>query len=195
MWSKNLVALAFIALLGVGIAGISVPWESQKRNVASLDVEYAVMEYVAERHPGAPLQPYLRFAHALLIEANRLSWDHCLLLAQSEIESDFRSDVRGRAGEIGVFQILPSTAALFKAIPAELYDPVRNTEIAGQYLRDIAIRQKDIRSILTEYNGGPRARRPEYYRLVMGAYVDILDYDNLQCHYRKVPSPHLPPHA
>ena len=114
MWSKGLCVFLIVAALGsLTMLGFTFTPKSQEDSIA-LAVEYAVMEYVAERHPGAPLQPYLRFAHALLIEANRLSWDHCLLLAQSEIESDFRSDVRGRAGEIGIFQILPSTAALFQ---------------------------------------------------------------------------------
>ena len=35
--------------------------------------------------------------------------------------------------------------------------------------------RNDVRDALTEYNGGPAGRHPHYYRMVMGAYVEILE--------------------
>ena len=51
-----------------------------------------------------------------MAEAQRSNIDHCLALAQAEVESEFKHDAVGAAGEIGIFQIKPSTAAIFEPI-------------------------------------------------------------------------------
>ena len=55
------------------------------------------------------------------------------------------------------------------------------------YLRDILSRKPNVRDALTEYNGGPAGRHPHYYRMVMGAYVEILERSELRCRFREVP--------
>jgi hypothetical protein len=55
------------------------------------------------------------------------------------------------------------------------------------YLRDIMARKPTIKDALTEYNGGPRGRHPHYYRMVMGAYVEILERADLRCRFREAP--------
>ena len=55
------------------------------------------------------------------------------------------------------------------------------------YLRDIMTRKPNIRDALTEYNGGPGGRHPHYYRMVMGAYVEVLERQELRCRFREMP--------
>ena len=57
------------------------------------------------------------------------------------------------------------------------------------YLKDIMSRRPTIREALTEYNGGPSGRHPHYYRMVMGAYVEVLEHSELRCRFRETPKP------
>ena len=97
---------------------------------------------------------------------------------------------------------MPSTAALFESAVGpfrrptittakrdlgDLAEPTVSTRFAMAYLRDIMSRKPTIREALTEYNGGPAGRHPHYYRMVMGAYVEILERADLRCRYREVP--------
>jgi len=161
-----------------------------------------ILAYVALKNPQAPIKAFHKFPETLVTEAQRTNIDHCLGLALAEVESEFRHDLVGSAGEIGLFQILPSTAAAIEPSagpfrrPAitkikrdlgDLGDPTVSTRFAMAYLRDIMKRKPAIRDALTEYNGGPAGRHPHYYRMVMGAYVEILERAELRCRYREVP--------
>ena len=60
-----------------------------------------------------------------MAEAQRSNIDHCLALAQAEVESEFKQDAVGKAaGEIGIFQIKPSTAAIFEPLAGPFKRPV-----------------------------------------------------------------------
>ena len=161
-----------------------------------------ILAYVALKNPQAQIKAFQKFPETLVAEAQRTNIDHCLGLALAEVESEFRHDLVGAAGEIGLFQILPSTAALIESSagpfrrPAitkvkrdlgDLGDPTVSTRFAMAYLRYIMKRKPAIRDTLTEYNGGPAGRHPHYYRMVMGAYVEILERAELRCRYREVP--------
>ena len=163
----------------------------------------SILEYIAERNPKAPIRVFKNFPQTLVAEAQRSNLDHCLVLAQAEIESEFKHDAVGAAGEIGIFQILPSTAVIIEPLvgpfkrpaPAkssprdlgDLADPNVSAKFALAYLRDIMTRKPNIRDALTEYNGGPNGRHPHYYRMVMGTYVEVLEYPQLQCRFREMP--------
>jgi soluble lytic murein transglycosylase-like protein len=200
--SKTLVTLAF----GVAIAASGLALTRQVIAVAGeADAERlnrAILQYIADRNPQAPIRAFQDFPQALLTEAQKTNIDHCLALAQAEVESEFRHDAVGAAGEIGLFQILPSTAALFerqlgpfkrptwrngKRDLGDLADPVVSTRFAMAYLRDIMTRKPSLRDALTEYNGGPAGRHPHYYRVVMGAYVEVLEHPELKCRFREAP--------
>jgi soluble lytic murein transglycosylase-like protein len=159
-----------------------------------------ILDYVAQKNPQAPISAFSRFPEVLLAEAQKSNIDHCLALAQAEVESEFRHDAVGAAGEIGLFQIKPSTAALLEPIAGkfrrpnstkrdlgDLADPAISTRFAMAYLRDIMTRKPSIKDALTEYNGGPLGRHPHYYRMVMGAYVEVLERSELRCRFREVP--------
>jgi soluble lytic murein transglycosylase-like protein len=164
----------------------------------------SILEYVAQKNPQAPISAFRHFPETLLREAQRTNIDHCLALAQAEVESEFKHDAVGAAGEIGIFQMKPSTAAILEPVagpfkrpsanPAkggrdlgDLADPVVSTHFAMTYLRDIMTRKPSIRDALTEYNGGPAGRHPHYYRMVMGAYVEVLERQELRCRFREMP--------
>jgi hypothetical protein len=160
----------------------------------------SILGYVLERNPSASVRAFREYPRVLLGEASRTNLDHCLALAQAQAESDFRPDAVGDAGEIGLYQLMPTTAAIFE--PAlgrfrkpsfrkierdlgDLADPVTNTRFAMAYLRDILARKPTLREALTEYNGGPRGRQPHYYRIVMATYVEILERPELGCQVRE----------
>jgi soluble lytic murein transglycosylase-like protein len=160
----------------------------------------SILQYVLERNPNASRRAFRDYPAVVLGEAARTNIDHCLALAQAQAESDFRPDAVGAAGEIGLYQIMPTTAMLFE--PAlgkfrkpslrrierdlgDLADPVVSTRFAMAYLRDILMRKANVRDALTEYNGGPRGRQPHYYRIVMATYVEILERPELGCRVRE----------
>jgi len=164
----------------------------------------SILEYVALKNPQAPISAFRRFPETLRREAQLTNIDHCLALAQAEVESEFKHDAVGSAGEIGLYQIKPSTAAILESIAGpfkrpsganakgardlgDLADPVVSTHFAMTYLRDIMARRPSIREALTEYNGGPAGRHPHYYRMVMGAYVEVLERQELRCRFREMP--------
>lgn len=159
-----------------------------------------ILAYVNERNPNASTRAFRNYPAVLVDEATRTNIDHCLALAQAQTESDFRPDAVGAAGEIGLYQIMPSTAGIFEPTlgrlrkPSirkyerdlgDLADPVISTRFAMAYMRDILMRKPAIRDALTEYNGGPRGRQPHYYRTVMANYVEILERPELGCRFRE----------
>jgi len=200
--SRTLAILAF----GVAIAVSGLALTRQVIAVAGeADAERlnrAILVYIAQRNPQAPIKAFQGFPEVLMAEAQRSNLDHCLALAQAEVESEFKHDAVGAAGEVGLYQILPSTAALFESKVGrfkrpvlakanrdlgDLADPIVSTRFAMAYLRDIMARKATIREALTEYNGGPAGRHPHYYRMVMGAYVEVLEHPELKCRFREAP--------
>ena len=162
----------------------------------------AILAYVAEKNPQAPIRAFQELPPVLVSEAQGAGVDHCLALAQAEVESQLRHDAVGAAGEIGLFQVLPSTAAIFESQIGrfkrpilnrpqrdlgDLANPVVSTKFAMAYLRDIRSRKPNIKDALTEYNGGPAGRHPHYYRMVMGTYVEVLERADLRCRFRAAP--------
>lgn len=167
----------------------------------------SILDYIAQKNPRAPISAFRRFPEVMLAEAQRTNLDHCLVLAQAEVESEFKHDAVGSAGEIGIFQIKPSTAAILEPIAGkfkrpvftattrdlgDLADPAISARFAMAYLRDIMLRKPNVKDALTEYNGGPNGRLPHYYRMVMGAYVEVLERQELRCRFRDAPKPQMP---
>ena len=200
-------AIAILTLAVVGAFGGLILTRHVIAVAGEADTERlnrSILEYVAQKNPQAPISAFRRFPETLLKEAQRSSLDHCLVLAQAEVESEFKQDAVGAAGEIGLFQMKPSTAAIMEPIAGpfkrpvaavekryrelgDLADPLVNTRFAMAYLRDIMSRKPNIRDALTEYNGGPAGRHPHYYRMVMGAYVEVLERQELRCRFREMP--------
>jgi soluble lytic murein transglycosylase-like protein len=199
---KTLAILVFGIAIAVGGLALTRQMIAVAEEADAERLHRAILDYVALKNPQAPIRAFRGFPQTLLAEAQRSNIDHCLALAQAEVESEFRHDAVGAAGEIGLFQILPATAALFereigpfrrpqfsrgRRDLGDLADPVVSTKFALAYLRDILSRRPSLREALTEYNGGPTGRHPHYYRMVMGAYVEILEHAELRCRFQEVP--------
>jgi soluble lytic murein transglycosylase-like protein len=199
-----------VVILAVGVAVASAGLILTRHMIAvagEMDAEKlnrSILEYIAQKNPRAPLGAFQRFPEVLMAESARSNIDHCLALAQAEVESEFKQDAVGAAGEIGIFQIKPTTAAIFEPLAGafkrpvltgankdlgDLADPVVSTRFAMAYLRDIMTRRSNVKDALTEYNGGPAGRHPHYYRMVMGTYVEVLERQDLRCRFRETPKP------
>ena len=197
--------VAIVALVAVGTFGGLTLTRHMIAVAGEMDAERlnrSILDYIALKNPRAPISAFHRFPEVMLAEAQRTNLDHCMLLAQAEVESEFKHDAVGGAGEIGLFQIKPSTAALLEPIAGkfkrpvitastrdlgDLADPAISTRFAMAYLRDIMLRKPNVKDALTEYNGGPLGRHPHYYRMVMGAYVEVLERQELRCRFRETP--------
>jgi soluble lytic murein transglycosylase-like protein len=200
--SKTLAGLVFFIVIAVSGLALTRQVIAVAGEADAERLNRAILSHVAEKNPNAPISAFRGFPDVLVAEAQRTRIDHCLALAQAEVESDFRHEAVGAAGEIGLFQIMPTTAAIFetqlgkfrrpqlnksKRELGDLADPVVSTRFAMAYLRDIMTRRPSIREALTEYNGGPGGRHPHYYRAVMGAYVEVLERPSLRCRFREAP--------
>src|SRR5205823_1037789 len=97
-YGKAVLVLAFA--LAVAVGGliltrqvIAVAGEADAERLSR-----AILEYIAEKNPRAPIRAFQKFPEVLIAEAQRANIDHCLVLAQAEVESEFRHDAVGRAG-------------------------------------------------------------------------------------------------
>jgi len=75
-----------------------------------------------------------------------------IALAVAQQESGFNQSARGRAGEVGVMQLMPATAAGLQVNP---YDLDQNISGGVQLLADNYNRFGDWSLALSAYNGGP----------------------------------------
>jgi hypothetical protein len=76
-----------------------------------------------------------------------------LALAVAQKESGMNPAAVGSAGEIGLFQVKPSTAAQFGI--TDLSDPTQNTQAGLSYLSQLYGQFGDWNLALEAYNGGP----------------------------------------
>ena len=92
-----------------------------------------VMEIVTERNPGARILDWVGWPEMLFQESARAGLDYRLVLALIEKESGFRPDAVGAAGEVGLMQVMPATAALVaeRLLRIPFAPPVRGK--AGRY--------------------------------------------------------------
>ena len=85
------------------------------------------------------------------------SIDH-LLDAMARVESGGQRNpyaARGKAGEIGQFQILPTTAQMYGVNPQQLADPKVNREVAKRYMTDLMKRYNgNMLMAVAAYNAG-----------------------------------------
>ncbi len=199
--SKALVILAMVVAIAVSGSFLTRQVIAVAGEADTERFNRAILSFIAEKNPRAPIKAFQGFPEVLVAEAQRTNIDHCLVLAQAEVESEFRHDAVGRAGEVGLFQILPSTAAQFEPSLGrfrrpvlkghrdlgDLADPTVSTRFAMAYLRDILSRKPNLKDALTEYNGGPSGRHSPYYRRVMTAYAEVLERPELRCRLHPTP--------
>ena len=83
-----------------------------------------------------PCSAFPRFCELIKQEAERTGLDPALIDAVIKVESDYRPDTIGAAGEIGLMQVRPSTARLlgFGGTDQELAEPATNIRLGVTYL-------------------------------------------------------------
>lgn len=85
-------------------------------------------------------------------EALRYGIPPAIALAVAQQESGLNQAARGRAGEIGIFQLMPATAADQGCNP---YTAAENIHCGLGYLADLYAQFGDWTKALAAYNGGP----------------------------------------
>lgn len=79
-----------------------------------------------------------------------------LLERMKSAESSGKSDVRGKKGELGLFQIMPSTAKMYGVSSEGLLHPEINRAVAKRYLTDLVEHYHgDVSKAVAAYNAGP----------------------------------------
>lgn len=148
---------------------------------------YMTLDYDRATEDAAGLMPRRGFADGgntddlrqiIIEEAERRGIPPELALRQAQVESSLKPNARGKAGEIGLFQVMPSTARQpgfgVKPIdPAELDDPRKNAGFGLDYLKARAERagltdwnnKEQVAAGLRRYNGGGD---PRYVEKIMG---------------------------
>ena len=148
---------------------------------------YMTLDYDRATEDAAGLMPRQGFAggggvddlrQIIIEEAERRGIPPALALRQAQVESSMNPAARGKAGEIGLFQVMPSTArqpgyGVKPVDPAELDDPRRNAGFGLDYLKARAERlgvkdwsnPEETARGLRAYNGGGD---PKYVQKILG---------------------------
>ncbi len=75
-----------------------------------------------------------------------------LIKAIVKVESNFKTDAKSPKGAYGLMQLLPATA---KILDVDYKDPQENLRGGIQYLKDLALKYKNLDLVLSAYNAGP----------------------------------------
>jgi hypothetical protein len=110
-----------------------------------------------ETNVPRPCSASPRFCELITREAERTGLDPALVDAVIKVESDYRPDTIGAAGEIGLMQVRPSTARLlgFGGTDRELAEPATNIRLGVTYLAKAwNLAQGDLCRALMKYRAG-----------------------------------------
>jgi len=121
-----------------------------------------VEEDKAEALQGATTQRQQPYAQIISRHAQRLGVPEALAHAVIQVESNYRANARGQAGEIGLMQIKPATARGigFSGNAQALYDPETNIRYGMKYLaRAQQLAGGDLCGTILRYNAGHGATR------------------------------------
>lgn len=118
-----------IFAVGVGTGAGSVVERYWVKNPATTRLEHQdrveqkIIDWIVERNPKATIKDFSGFPRLLLDESAKAGLDWRLLLAIADKESDMKADAASPKGAIGLFQIMPATAALIAGAKAMEYAP------------------------------------------------------------------------
>jgi soluble lytic murein transglycosylase-like protein len=106
--------------------------------------------------PAAPIYSPKSFESLILSASSRHSIDADLIRAVIKAESDFNSNARSHKGAMGLMQLMPDTARLYRV--ADAYNPGDNIEGGVRHLRLLLGRYRgDLELSLAAYNAGINA--------------------------------------
>jgi len=165
--------------------------EYDRLNLSNLEFDYDFDEYlkkyVTKMNPNIETNAFIS---NLLLQSKNQNFDPVFVIAVMKTESQFNTHAIGRAGEIGLMQIKPSTAEWFCEKmglvwkgPESLKDPIYNLEIGTKYFKYLKNTLKSKSSnYINAYNMGLNnlQRLPSsvkkahpYYHRVIRNYIEI----------------------
>lgn len=123
-----------------------------------------ILSQFKKKLPKAYKSKAMELTNTLIEEANKEGVDPVLIMAVISTESGFRPWVKGTSGELGLMQILPSTAAWISKKtgvdyrgPESLKDPKMNITVGVRYISYLRQRfQGEGHNYLAAYNMGSR---------------------------------------
>ena len=178
-WRTGLFFIAVISVaMGAWYFGNSTGSSAAVQTALVLDArETRIMEHVIERNPDATIKDFSGFPRTLLSVSAKYNLDYRLIMALIDKESEFNPKAVGRAGEIGLMQIMPDTAKLLTitlkldwtpptpkkgggyATLGTLGNPQANIEIGVAFLAERIEKFGDVKTGLRAYNRGDAAAR------------------------------------
>lgn len=94
--------------------------------------------------------------NAIVAAAQAAGIDPQIAVAVANRESGMNPNVRdGAAGEIGIFQIVPSTGGDIGYTPTQLRDPLQNIQAGVAYLARMFSKYQNPAAAVAAYNAGP----------------------------------------
>jgi soluble lytic murein transglycosylase-like protein len=102
--------------------------------------------------------PQFRYASLVLPLSEKYGMDWKLVAAVMAIESNYNPRAVSEKGAIGLMQLMPSTAALYRVSSKELFNPKKNIEAGVLHLKMLNDRYDgDLSRIIAAYNSGEGA--------------------------------------
>ena len=138
-----------------------------------VEMEQRIITLIVERNPQATIREFAGFPRTLLEVSQAADLDFRIVLAIADKESGFNPNAVGKSGEIGLMQIMPSTAELVVrrlgldyTAPelgrngtyvslGSLADPKFNVRVGAAYLRWQITRYGFNATALRAYNRNP----------------------------------------
>jgi len=105
------IALGALCTVGAGGAVQVTAPPLTRTASARADLDARILAWIVERNPAATIEEFLAFPAVLLDESARAGIDYRLILAMADKESGMNARAVGPGGEVGLLQLLPSTAS------------------------------------------------------------------------------------
>ena len=145
----------------------------ERADQGRVELEQKIITLIVERNPQATIREFASFPRTLLEVSQAADIDFRIVLAIADKESQFNPGAIGKSGEIGLMQLMPSTAELvvkrlgLEYTPPEmgkngtyaslgsLADPKFNIRVGTAYLRWQINRYGFNATALRAYNRNP----------------------------------------
>lgn len=156
--------------------------------LAGTDLRAHILNIVKQSVPAHYEDKAFEIARAVIVEANHHHMDPLFLLAVIATESKFNVDARGTHGEIGLMQVMPSTAKWLAPQAGlshgfDLHDPAVNIRLGATYLARLrtTFKHKSTRYI-SAYNMGVK----NVYRLLKARVEPKLYSGRVLANYNQI---------
>jgi len=170
--SRHLLLLREIAATAPA-PGLASLVAQERADQGRVELEQKIITLIVERNPQATIREFASFPRTLLEVSQAADIDFRIVLAIADKESQFNPGAIGKSGEIGLMQLMPSTAELvvkrlgLEYTPPEigkngtyaslgsLADPKFNIRVGTAYLRWQINRYGFNATALRAYNRNP----------------------------------------